>query len=128
MARDDDRDKKTSDKRGAGEGKASAKVKDNGGSASSSSGSGSGSKASESKKRELGAEKAVADKPKEKGGDKPVKKAVKDAKVREADVPAKPVRAAVAEHAHAGLPHGHHAPNRKEYWKIFVVLFVLTVI
>jgi cytochrome c oxidase subunit IV len=33
-------------------------------------------------------------------------------------------------HEHHGDTHGHHAhkPNRKEYWVIFLVLFVLTVI
>jgi cytochrome c oxidase subunit 4 len=125
MARDDDSDdKKTSDKRRAGEAKpsaAKAKAKDNGGAAA---------KASEPKKAELGAAKAAGDKPKDKTGDKAADKAVKKAKegkegkVRAADVPAK----APAAHAHAALPHGHHAPDRKEYWKIFVVLFVLTVI
>ncbi len=28
--------------------------------------------------------------------------------------------------AHDG--HGHHAPNRKEYWKVFFLLFALTVL
>jgi cytochrome c oxidase subunit 4 len=127
MARDDDTDdKKSSEKRRAGEAKPSAaKAKENGGAAG---------KASEPKKNaELGAEKAASDKPKEKTGDKAVKKAKegkegKEGKVRAADVPAKAAREAPAAHAHAALPHGHHAPDRKEYWKIFVVLFVLTVI
>jgi len=130
MARDDDTDdKKTSDKRRAGEAKPSAKPKENGGSSP---------KATESKKAEAGDDRAVRDKAKDKAKasdksdrtDDTVKtktKKAKEGKVREADVPAKPARAIADDHAHA-IPHGHHAPNRKEYWKIFVVLFVLTVI
>jgi cytochrome c oxidase subunit 4 len=37
-------------------------------------------------------------------------------------------RAAAPPPSHDHSAHGHHAPNRKEYWKIFVVLLVLTVL
>jgi caa(3)-type oxidase subunit IV len=39
----------------------------------------------------------------------------------------KPAHAAKAPAPHAHAP-GHHAPNRKEYLKIFALLFVLTVL
>jgi cytochrome c oxidase subunit 4 len=37
-------------------------------------------------------------------------------------------RAAAPPPSHDHSAHGHHAPNRKEYWKIFGVLLVLTVL
>lgn len=44
------------------------------------------------------------------------------------DEPKAAAKAAHADHGHDAA-HAHaHAPNRKEYWKIFVVLAVLTVL
>ena len=67
--------------------------------------------------------KAGAEKPAE--GKSPSKSSSKASK---GDEPKAAAKAPHGDHGHDAA-HGHaHAPNRKEYWKIFVVLAVLTVL
>ena len=142
MARDDDSDDKgtapkASKKPDEGkskkpeEGKSETKPKDNGGAkpADAKKADKSGDKPTEKapdKSAAKSADKAAADKPADRSGKKA--KEAKEAKARPAAEKPAAARAAVTAAHAAAHAHGHHAPDRKEYWKIFAVLFVLTVI